>query len=195
MKLLQGIFLAGTLLMLVMNAGCKTAETPFHIAADVDLSYVKKVAILPLDNLTNDKYAADSVRQVVINELLMTNLVDVALPGDATVAMEKAGVREASSLNAQKIKEIAAALKVQAVILGAVEKYGEVRSGSFTAPEVTITLMMADAETGSILWSVTKTAVGDSFMARHFGARSDSLSELTVKVVRECIGTLEQYSR
>jgi hypothetical protein len=195
MKVLQGVFLAWALLLLVMNGGCKTVETPYHLAEDVDLSFIKKVAVLPLDNLTNDKYAADAVRQVAINELLLTGLVDVALPGDATVAMEKAGVREASSLNTQKIKEIAGALKVQAVILGAVEKYGEVRSGSFTAPEVTITLMMADAATGSILWSATKTAVGDSFMARHFGARSESLSELTVKVVRDCIRTLEQYSR
>jgi TolB-like protein len=153
MKLLQGTFLALALLLLSINCGCKTTETPFHIAGDVDLSYIKKVAVLPLDNLTADRYAASAVRQVVINELLMAGLVDVGLPGDATVAMEKAGVREASSLNAQKIKEIASALKVQAVILGAVEKYGELRSGSFTAPEVTITLMLADAETGYSLGS------------------------------------------
>jgi hypothetical protein len=129
MKLLQGVFLAWALLLLVMNGGCKTVETPYHIAEDVDLSFIKKVAVLPLDNLTNDKYAADAVRQVAINELLLTGLVDVALPGDATVAMEKAGVREASSLNTQKIKEIAGALKVQAVILGAVEIDGGNKSG------------------------------------------------------------------
>jgi hypothetical protein len=195
MKWSKRLSLGLILFTLVMNWGCKSAETRYHFAGDTDLSYIKKVAVLPLDNLTNDKFAADAVRQVVINELLLTGLVDVALPGDAAVAMEKAGVREASSLSAPKIKEIAGALKVQAVILGAVEKYGEVRSGSFTAPEVTITLMMADAETGSILWSVTKTEVGDSFTARHFGARSDSLSELTQKVVRDCVGTLQKYSR
>lgn len=179
---------------ILINCGCKTAtETTYHLTEDVDLSLIKKVAVLPLDNLTNEKFASDAVRQVVITELLLTNIVDVALPGDTVAAVDKAGVRSVSSISAEKIKEIGKSLKVQAVILGAVEKYGEMRSGSFTAPEVTITLMMADTASGSILWSVTKTAVGDSFMARHFGARSDTLSELTLKVVRECIRTLGQY--
>jgi hypothetical protein len=136
---------------------------------------------------------SDAVRQLVVSELLLSNIVDVALPGDTVVALDKAGVRTVSAISAEKIKEIGNSLKVQAVILGTVEKYGEMRSGNFTAPEVAITLMMADTASGSILWSVTKTAVGDSFMARHFGARSDTLSELTLRVVRECIRTLGQY--
>jgi TolB-like protein len=194
MKLLKGIFLAVVLFPLMMNSGCKTAETTYHLAEDVDLSYIKKVAVLPLDNLTNDKFAADAVRQVVINELLITGLVDVTIPGDAVSAVEKAGVRQVSSMNAEQIKTIGKALKVQAVILGSVDKYGELRSGNFTAPEVGITLMMADTASGGILWSVSRDRVADSFWARHFGARSDTLGELTLRVVRECIKTLEKYS-
>jgi hypothetical protein len=71
-----------------------------------------------------------------------------------------------------------------------VEKFGEVRTGNISAPEVTITLMMADASSGSVIWSVTKTGGGASFMARHFGARSDTMSEAVIRVVREAIETL-----
>jgi TolB-like protein len=190
MKLFRMLIVIATFFALLMNWGCKTSEMTYHLAEDVDLSFIKKVAVLPLDNLTNDRFAADAVRQVVVTELLLTNIVDVALPGDTVAAVEKAGIKSVSSISAEKIKELGSALKVQAVILGAVERYGEIRSGSFTAPEVAITLMMADTASGSILWSVTKSSVGDSFMARHFGARSDTLSELTVKVVRECVMTL-----
>ncbi|MDH4230659.1 MAG: hypothetical protein OEW04_01365 [Nitrospirota bacterium] len=193
MKLLKINVVIAVFFGLLMNMGCRTPETTYHFAEGVDLSFIKKVAVLPLDNLTNDKFASDAVRQLVVSELLLTNIVDVALPGDTVAALDKAGVRSVSAISAEKIKEVGNSLKVQAVILGSVEKYGEMRSGSFTAPEVAITLMMADTASGSILWSVTKTAVGDSFMARHFGARSDTLSELTLKVVRDCIRTLGQY--
>jgi hypothetical protein len=64
------------------------------------------------------------------------------------------------------------------------------RIGNITAPEVTITLMMADTSSGSVIWSVTKTGGGANFMARHFGAKSESMSEAVLRVVREAIQTL-----
>ncbi|NWF51954.1 MAG: hypothetical protein HXY47_02620 [Nitrospirae bacterium] len=67
------------------------------------------------------------------------------------------------------------------------------RIGNISAPEVTITLMMADATSGSIIWSITKTGGGASFMARHFGAKSESMSEAIIGVVRESIQTLYKY--
>jgi hypothetical protein len=170
---------------------CASRGTPSsYIRPDYDFSYIKKVAVLPLDNITNEKFAGDVVRQVVISELLATGLVDVAVPGEAVAATDKLGIKSISSLNADQIKAIGNALKVQAVIFGSVEKYGEVRIGNVSAPEVTITLIMADTNSGSIIWSVTKTGGGASFMARHFGARSETLSETVLRVIREAIQTL-----
>lgn len=176
-------------------AGCAapSAQPSFHLRQDIDLSTIKKVAVLPLENLTNDKYAADAVRHVIVNELLVSGVVDVSMPGDAMAAAEKAGVRTVTTMSEDQIKKVGAALKVQAVIFGAVGKYGEIRSGQFSAPEVTITLMMADTQTGSIVWSVTRSSVGDNFMARHFGARAETLSETTIKVVREALQTMKTY--
>jgi TolB-like protein len=191
MKILKVSVLTSLVIMLFLSLGCAGRGTPsFYIRQDYDFSYIKKVAVLPLDNLTNEKFAADAVRQVVISELLSTGLVDVAVPGEAEGAVDKLGVKSIRSLNAEQIKTIGNTLKVQAVVFGAVDKFGEVRMGNTSAPEVTITLMMADASSGSIVWSVTKTGGGASFMARHFGARSDTMSEAVIKVVREAIETL-----
>ena len=55
--------------------------------------------------------------------------------------------------------------------------------------------MMADTSSGSIIWSVTKTRGGAGFMARHFGARADTMSEAVLKVVREAIQTLYKLNR
>jgi hypothetical protein len=175
----------------VILFGCAGGGTPaFYIRQDYDFSFIKKVAVLPLDNLTNEKFAADAVRQVVVCELLSTGLVDVAVPGEAEAAVDKLGLRSIRALSAEQIKTLGSTLKVQAVVFGAVDKFGEVRIGNISAPEVTITLMMADTTSGSIVWSVTKTGGGASFAARHFGARSETMSEAIIRVVKEAIETL-----
>lgn len=159
----------------------------------MDFGYVKRVAVLPLDNLTNEKYAGEIVRQVVISELLASGLVDVVVPGEVIAAIQKLRLKPEESLNAEQIKAVGKDLKVQAVILGSVGKFGEARVGNISAPEISITLMMADTSSGSIVWSATRTSGGASFMARHFGARSDTVSETVLKVVREAIQTLYKY--
>src|SRR4030067_798481 len=163
------IALCSTLLLYA----CDGRGTPsFYIRQDYDFSYIKKVAVLPLDNLTNEKFAADAVRQVVICEFLSTGLVDVTVPGEAESAVDELGVKSIKSLNAEQIKTIGNTLKVQAVVFGAVDKFGEVRIGNISAPEVTITLMMADTTSGSIVCSVTKTGGGASFLGKPLGAKA-----------------------
>jgi TolB-like protein len=191
-KLLKEFVLINLLFVLSISFGCGARGTTpsFYIRPDYDFSYIKKVAVLPLDNLTNEKFAGDAIRQVVICELLATGIVDVVVPGDADTTIEKLGLRSIKSLSADQIKTISNSLKVQAVIFGSVEKFGEVRTGNISAPEITITLMMADATSGSIIWSITKTGGGASFMARHFGAKSETMSEAVLRVVREAIQTL-----
>jgi TolB-like protein len=191
MNLFKRYILISILLAISTNFSCAGRGTPsFYIRQDYDFSFIKRVAVLPLDNLTNEKFAGEAVRQVVICELLTTGLVDVIVPGDADAAIDKLGLRSFKLPNEEQIKTIGNALKVQAVVFGSVEKFGEVRIGNISAPEVTITLMMADASSGSIIWSVTKTGGGASFMARHFGAKSETMSEAVLRVVREAIQTL-----
>ena len=194
MKLLRNSFLLGAILIVFAGSGCRSGGvSTFHVRQDMDFSFIKRVAVLPLDNLTNERFAGDIVRQMVISELLATGLVDVVVPGEVVAAVDKLGTRSISSLTADQIKSLGSTLKVQAFILGSVEKFGETRIGNTTAPEISITLMMADASSGSIIWSATRTTGGASFMARHFGARSDTMSESVLKVVREALNTLMKY--
>jgi len=193
MDLLKKYALAGMLCLLLLGAGCRSSMPSYHIRQDVDFSFIKRVAVLPLKNLTNERFAAEAVRQVVISELLASGLVDVVVPGEVTAALENLGIRSGSSLNAEQIKALGKALGVQAVIFGSVEQFGMVRTGSISAPNVTITLMMADTGSGSIIWSVTRTGTGGGFMARHFGARAETMSETLLRVVKEAIQTLTEY--
>lgn len=190
-KISKKLLVIFVLFAVIIAFGCGGQGTPsFYVRQDYDFSFIKRVAVLPLDNITNERFAGETVRQVVISELLATGLVDVAVPGESVAAIEKLGIKSVSSLNAEQIKAMGNALKVQAIVFGSVGKFGEARTGNISAPEVSITLMMADAGSGSIIWSVTKTGGGASFMARHFGARSETMSETVLRVVREAIQTL-----
>jgi hypothetical protein len=186
-------FSAVWLLCLWVFTGCGGKISPsYYISQDIDFSFIKRVAVLPLDNLTNDKFAGEAVRQVIISELLASGLVDVACPGDVIAAYETLKIKTGQSPNAEQIKAVGKTLKVQAVIFGAVNKFGEIREGNVSAPEIAITLMMADTSSGSIIWSVTKTYGGASFLSKHFGARAETMSEAVLKVVRDSIQTLHK---
>lgn len=176
-----------------MSLGCRSSTPAYYINPNVDFSYIKRVAVLPFDNLVGEKFAEEVVRHMVIHELLVSGLVEVVVPGEAIAAMNSQGIKSVSSLTENQIKAIGKALNVQGIVIGAIEKYGFVREGSVAAPEVTITMMMAETTSGSIVWSVTKTGGGASFMARHFGARTATLSEVTLEVVKEAIQTLFSY--
>ncbi len=184
------------LLLLIFSAlflitGCRSAGLPtYHISEDIDFSFYKRIAVMPLNNLTNEKYAGDIVRQVTISEMLASGLLDVIVPGEVMSAVSDLGIKNVTSLNAEQIKSLGKALDVEAIIMGSVEEYGMVKTGSVSAPQVTITLMLADASTGTIVWSITKTRGGASFMARHFGARHETISETVLLLIRDAINTL-----
>ena len=181
------------ILITVMISGCRANAPVYHINPDVDFSFFKDVAVLPLDNLTNNKASGEIVKQVVISELLASGLLDVVIPGEVMSAINELGIQNISLLSKSQIKALGKALNVEAVIMGSVDQYGEIRLGGMSAPEVTITLIMAEIESGNIVWSITLTRGGLDFMARHFGAKSETMSEVVQGVVREAIQTLVAY--
>ncbi|MDO9462582.1 MAG: hypothetical protein Q7J61_02120, partial [Deltaproteobacteria bacterium] len=153
-------------------------------------SVIKKVAVLSFDNLTNEKFAAERIRRLVINELLASGLMDVVVAGDLSATLKAAKVESVTALPPQQIKEIGKALNAQAVLTGSVERYEEPKGGSFAAPEISSSLVMAETDSGAIVWSVSASTGGAGFGTRHFGARADTISEASEKVVKKAIRTL-----
>lgn len=191
MNPLKSRILICLLFAVLMHSACRSSNPPtYHINEDVDFSFIKKVAVMPLENLTSDKSANEIVRHLLISEMLASGLADVVVPGEVIHAVNDLGIKNISSLNKKQIVALGRTLRVQALIIGSVEQYGHVRLANVSAPEVTITLMMADTGTGNIIWSATKTSGGASFMVRHFGAKSETISEAVLATVREALETL-----
>jgi len=194
MNIFKKPFLGILIFALFIIMGCRSnGHSPYHVSQDVDFSFVKNVAVLPLENLTNEKAAGEIIGRLVISELLASGLVNVVVPGEVRSAVNDLSIKNTSSLNKKQIKELGRALRVQGIVMGSVEQYGYAKIGSSTAPEITISLMMTETGTGDIIWSVTRRSGADGFLARHFGATSQTLSKTALDVVREAVGTLTEY--
>lgn len=173
---------------MVLSACARTS--PYYIHPTYDFSLIKKVAVLPLENLTQDTLAGEKVRKVVVSELLAVGVLDVLEPGQVNRALAQQGIQAPSSMSAEEFKKLGASLGVQAFIVGSVETYEQINVGGVFYPQVAITLRAVDAATGTIIWSASRTGGGVGIAGRLFGLGGETMSEATQKTVRAAVATL-----
>ena len=171
-------------------AGCGGVAPSTYVHPNYDFSNVKKVAVLPLENLTGDQTAGEKVRKIVVTELLASGVVDVVEPGHVNKALSAQNIQNPAAMSPEEFKKLASALGVQLLIVGSVESYDRVQVGGVQAPEVTLTLRGVDAESGTVVWAASHTQGGATITARLFGLTGDSLSEVARKAAHEAVATL-----
>lgn len=176
------------LLALLLQAGC--ARPQFFIHQTYDFSVVKKVAVLPLENLTTDQLAGERVRKAVIAELLAAGVVDVIEPGQVNRALNQLNIQSVTALSVDDLKKLGASLGVQALFLGSLDVYDRISLGGGSFPEITISLRAVDPATGTIVWSATHSGGGVGIVGRLFGFGGDTMSEATQKTIRAALATL-----
>jgi curli biogenesis system outer membrane secretion channel CsgG len=180
----------GLLVAVLWLAGCAETAPTTYVHPNYDFSRVKKVAVLPLENLTVDQTAGEKVRKIVITELLATGIVDVVEPGQVNRVLANQNIQNVTAMLPEEFKRLAAALGVQMLIVGSVESFDRVQVGGVQAPEVTLTLRGIDADSGTIVWAASHTQGGATVAARLFGLTGDSLSEVARKAAHEAVATL-----
>ncbi len=176
---------------LLLLTGCARPSS-HYVHAQYDFSTIKKVAVLPLENLSSDQAAGEKVRKTVVSEILAAGVVDVVETGQVNRALGQANVQNISVVSTDDLKKIAATLGVQAIIVGSVDTYERINVGGANFPEIAITLRAIDASSGTIVWSATKTGGGVGLVGRLFGVGGETLSEATQKTVRAALATLFQ---
>ena len=182
--------LSGLLLLAAaLAAGCATSKTTKYIHPNMDLGALKRVAVLPFENVTPDRAASDKVQKIFLTELLALEAFDVVEPGQVNKLMKAERIETVDSLGPADFKRIGEALKAQGVFLGTVVDYSELRS-STPAPEVTIQLRLVETQTGVTVWSASRTRSGATASARLFGVGGQSLTEAARQLIREELSTL-----
>ncbi len=187
---------AGALIALLLAVSCLffslygCGTKPKHYTRpDSGVGNLHRIAVLPIENFTNDGLAAERVRKLVIAEILSKG-VDVVEPGEVTSVLIDLKLKSLSSLSVKDIQSMAKTLGVDVLMMGSVEAYGISNGVSTSYPEVSVHLILLDGATGNVVWSAWNTSGGPSFWTRHFGVDGPTLSETARKVVRDAVNTL-----
>jgi len=176
-------------IIVVFVVGCTGVPKLIVRQHTADVSGIERIAVLPFENLTNNRYAAERVRRVVIAEFLSRGL-DVLEPGEVTRVLKEKNIFTLTYISTEQLQEIAEELEVEGIILGSVGAYGISKGINVFYPEVAVHLMWFDPSEGKVVWSVWGTEGGPDFWTRHFGAEPPTIHETLQKVVKEMVDTL-----
>lgn len=178
------------LLAFVATAGCAGGPKPTRFTNPrFDFAFVERVAVLPFENLSNDRQAGARATRLMLTELLATGALDVVEPGEVQAALADLGSGSLQP-STEQIRELGETLEVQALVLGTVTESEVVRSGSVGIPVVGLDVRMVETETGAIVWAATYTERGGSLGAKLLGTSGEPISVTTRDAVRGVLRTL-----
>lgn len=170
--------------------GCSGVKSKVYMNPNTNFGFIKRVAVLPFENLTSDRFADKKVRDVFVTSLLSTELIDVPELGEVLKALESQGIASPEAVTGDVAKSLGQILGVQGLVLGTVEEYSVNRTMAGSFPEIAVSLRMIDAKTGNIIWSISHTEKGGRLLPTVFGIGEDTLSEVTVKASKRIVDTL-----
>lgn len=177
-----------TTLFLLLLFGCKGPMSYIHPSAD--FTYIKRVAIAPIINLTNDKFAGGKVMNVVATEILRRGVFDVIEFGEVEKVLSEEGLKPESQVSKHIAARAGKRLNVEAMIVGSVLTYGVSRAGGSSIPEVSLSLKLLDVNSYAILWEATHNVKGTNILDQLFGIHPESPEDLCRVAVEEIFDTL-----
>ncbi len=174
----------------ILLVGC-SAKVVRYVNPEANFSYIKRVAVLPFNNFSSDRFAGEKVRTAIMVELLSRGVFDVVEEGEVnkvvSMVLRTAGAVEGGVFEPDRetIKMLGERLGVQAVIVGSVEEYGGGREGV-----VSISARMIDTSSGIVLWQAKAYETSASAWRKILGIEELDRTVLTTKAVRRLLDTL-----
>ncbi len=171
-------------------SGCGGTRPTTFVYPDYNFGYIERIAVVPMENLTNEQGAGARVTRFFVTELLATEAFDVVEPGEVTQALQSMSLFRTAELTQDQAVQLGEKLQVQGLFLGSITESAVVRSGGSTVNFVTVTARLVETDTGTTIWSATHTENNKSFWSTMFGTANRSMAEVTRECVHHCLGTL-----
>jgi hypothetical protein len=114
--------------------------------------------------------------------------------GHVDIFLRQESIAPGAPLDAFTVRRLGESLKVEAVLMGAVEEATGAR-GSATFPEITMTLRLVDCETGLLLWQATGRGSGYSTADRLFGFAPKDNFIVAIELLEKLFATMKRDSR
>lgn len=176
------------LLLLLLLVGCGgPPHLQTKIMANADLK-VCSVALMPLENWTQQKELPQLVGQNLASELIVSKEFSLVQDGDVGMFMLRQRMRPGTHLYREHFAALDDQLKLDAIIQGRIVETGTViRRGGQKVPFLSLHLDMYDARTGHLLLNTVHRRFGDDYRkVMHFGVVTTK-SGLAAKMSQEII--------
>lgn len=171
-------------------AACGHGSRETYQDRNMDFGAIKSIAVMPFTNLSRDNLAGERVRDVFSTMLLATGAVYVVPYGEVARNVAKAGIGSPATPSVEEVVRLGTMLKAEAIIVGTVKEYGEVRSGTASGNVVSMSVQLFETATGKVVWSGATTKGGVSFKDRLLGGGGEPLNDATEAAVDDLLGKM-----
>ncbi len=172
-----------------LAGGCG-AGASHYLREDVDLSFVRRVAVYPFFNLSQDMFAGQRVQSLFVTDLLDRGQVEVVDRGEMLAAIVELKLHPDTILSPEQVVALGKRLKADGVFFGTVEEYGLDRSSDDPTYVVAGNYQLCEAETGRTVWSSQVRSDGASLMRKLFGGGTAGIFDVARHNVQSALGTL-----
>ena len=177
--------------MIVTIAGCVASPRSYLVDSKAAGEAVE-LALLPFENLTENKDAARGVTAMFLVELLRTGQFKLAEPALVQKVMQGSKVRDIGTVGSDTIRAMGSELKVQAVLLGAIIEYNNRKREGKEVPVVGVSVRLVSAKSGKIIWVGTQFRDGsDKETVFGFG-RETSPARIAQRVVNDLVKKMSE---
>lgn len=183
------VVLAALAVCCALALSCARRATSY-LDPEADFSLIRRVAVLPMENLTNEITAGEKVRQLLMIELLASGSVEVVDVGEVGRALSAQSVVKPMSPGTEEIRKLGKELGVQALLGGSVQEFSQGRASGAQATAVSLAFRMVETDTGRVVWSSNVSQSGVGAMSRLFGVGGDSATDRAHKLIRKALRSL-----
>lgn len=177
------------ILLLIFVGGCSSGPSSF-VQTDADFSFVRRAAVLPFQNLSQDLHAGARMQSVFMASILERDALSMVNLGETLNAMGQLRIGTDTALTREQIIDLGKELQVDALFLGTVEEFGMERMSNDRVYVITATFSMVETQTGSLIWTSQVHENGTSFWRKLFGGGSASLFDVSQSTVNQALETL-----
>lgn len=177
-------------LFLATLLSCYSRPPGVQVRPEESSPQLKRIAVLPLDNLSGEEGAGEKMTEIFVVELMRQGRFEVAEPGQVKKAMMEKRIRTTRDLDLEAARWLGETLGLDLILVGSVLEFEIQESQTQPVPVVTVISRLLEADTGATLWAAYESRKGDDRETLFGWGRITSLSQLGDVVASEMLRTL-----
>ncbi|HET9951361.1 MAG TPA: hypothetical protein VFS09_06140 [Candidatus Eisenbacteria bacterium] len=180
------------MILLLAAAGCASGPQ-LYVNTEADLTFYKKIAVIPFRNLTSERFAGERVTRAFVTQLVMTEHYEIVDQNEFAAVLDKIGGNPGFEgiYDPAKVREAATQIQATGILRGSVTDYSIQRSGTSETPSLAFDAELIDVATNNVVWRGSVVRRGKGRLPI-FGGGERTHAQLIEKTTREMVGQIER---